>query len=252
MCPWPWQNDSQECKHLIKYDGKRIEVSGISFQGFELGKASIEPTLLQAVSHALMLLDASQFHLCEAVKGAPDEETRKKYYDVMMNDKIRGQDIIMGLAVLTLNPESKQVEDALTKMLLQNHNRALELEGEKVAIQQELTEVSSPNSIEIGENKFQAKVTEIEKSLPSRAEEFKKINTQPVKEIDHIGLFHLLNDKFNKEEIKTISFEFKIDYDDLAGDSKQAKARELILYLKRRDKLDGFYNFLIDYLTKRG
>ena len=202
---------------------KRIEVSGISFQGFELGKASIEPTLLQAVSHALMLLDASQFHLCEALKGAPDEETRKKYYDVMMNDKIRGQDIIMGLAVFTLNPESKQVEDALTKMLLQNHNRALELEGEKVAIQQELTEVSSPNSIEIGENKFQAKVNEIEKSFPSRAEEFKKINTQPVKEIDHIGLFHLLNDKFNKEEIKTISFEFKIDYDDLAGDTKQAK-----------------------------
>ena len=137
-------------------------------------------------------------------------------------------------------------------MLLQNHNRALELEGEKVAVQLELTEVSSPNSIEIGEDRFQAKVNEIEKSSPSRAEEFKNINTQPVKEIDHIGLFHLLNDKFNKEEIKTLSFEFKIDYDDLAGDTKQAKARELILYLKRRDKLDGFYNFLTDYLTKRG
>ena len=199
-----------------------------------------------------MLLDASQFHLCEAVKGAPDEETIRKYYDVMMNDKIRGQDIIMGLAVLTLNPESKQVEDALTKMLLQNHNRALELEEEKVAVHQELTEVNSPNSIEIGENRFQAKVNEIEKSLPSRTEDFKKINTQPVTEIDHIGLFHLLNDKFNKEEIKTLSFEFKIDYDDLAGDTKQAKARELILYLNRRNKLDGFYNFLIDYLTKRG
>ena len=116
----------------------------------------------------------------------------------------------------------------------------------------ELTEVNSPNSIEIGEDRFQAKVNEIEKSSPSRAEEFKNINTQPVKEIDHIGLFHLLTDKFNKEEIKTLSFEFKIDYDDLAGDTKQAKARELILYLKRRDKLDGFYNFLIDYLTKRG
>ena len=66
---------------------KGYEVSGISFQGFELGKASVEPKLLQAVSHALMLLDASQFHLCEAVKGAPDEETSKKYYDVMMNDR---------------------------------------------------------------------------------------------------------------------------------------------------------------------
>ena len=107
MCPWPWQNDSQECKHLIKYDGKRIEVSGISFQGFELGKASIEPRLLQAVSHALMLLDASQFHLCEAVKGAPDEETRRKYYDVMMNDKIRGQDIIMGFSCFDSQPRKQ-------------------------------------------------------------------------------------------------------------------------------------------------
>jgi hypothetical protein len=193
-----------------------------------------------------------QFHLCEFVKSAPDEETSKRYYDIMMNDKITEQDIIMGLAALTLNQESKQVEEILTKMLLQNHNRALELEEEKVDVKQDHTEVVTPNSIEIGEDRFQTRVIEIEKALPSRVEEFQKLKIQPIKEIDHIGLFHILNDKFNKEEIKTLSFDFKIEYEDLAGNTKLAKARELILYLKRRDKLDTFYNFLIDYLIKWG
>ena len=78
MVPWPWQRDKMECSHLIKYNGTNLEISGLSFQGVQLGKLAIEQKLLQAVSHALMIIDASQYHFCQAVKNAPDEESKKK------------------------------------------------------------------------------------------------------------------------------------------------------------------------------
>jgi effector-associated domain 7 (EAD7)-containing protein len=244
--------EKQECKHLIKYDGTKVEVSGVSFQGFQVGGVSVEQKLLQATSQALMLLDASQFHLCEAVKGAPDEESKKRYYDLMIKDRMRAQDIIMGLAALSVNPDSKQVEDALTKMLLENHARALEIEKDEVQVAKQPVAIESNSALQIGQDKFETKVEEVKKAIPSSVDELQKVKTQPKSEIDHVGLFHLLTDKFDREELKTLAFESKVvDYDDLAGETKQAKARELILYLKRRDKLNNFYDFLTDYLAKR-
>jgi hypothetical protein len=99
-----------------------------------------------------MLLDASQYHLCQAVKNAPDDET-KKYYDLMMQDKIRAQDIYMGLAAFTIKPDSEQLEETLIKLLLQNHNRALQIEQqENIQVPKEQVKADSPYTIEIGED----------------------------------------------------------------------------------------------------
>jgi len=43
---------------------------------------------------------------------------------------------------------------------------------------------------------------------------------------------------FNYEELLTLSYELEIDFDNLGGDSKAAKARELITYALRRGLLD--------------
>jgi tetratricopeptide (TPR) repeat protein len=43
---------------------------------------------------------------------------------------------------------------------------------------------------------------------------------------------------FNNEELNTLSFDLGVDYELLPGDSKEAKARELILYLERRGGVD--------------
>ena len=44
----------------------------------------------------------------------------------------------------------------------------------------------------------------------------------------------LLSELFSEGELRTFAFDLNVDYDDLAGDTKQDKARELVLYFSRR------------------
>ena len=46
-----------------------------------------------------------------------------------------------------------------------------------------------------------------------------------------------LKANFNDSELRDICFELQIDYENLAGTNKADKARELMLYLDRRDRL---------------
>lgn len=241
----------EECKHLIKYNGQTVEISGLSFQNFQLGKLQVKPELLQTVGHVLMLIDASQYHFCEAVKNAPDEESKKRYYEYMMQDKVRVQDIIMGLAAFTLNPQSQQIEGTLVKMLLQNHNRALQIEEQRIEIPQEVIDSSSPNIVDIGKNSLKEKIDEVGKS-----KEFLKSSSQTraSSKMETVGLFYLLKEKFNLSQLKTLIFEYDpdLDYDNIAGDTKDLKAMELIQDLRRKEKLSSFYDFVTSNLEKGG
>lgn len=51
------------------------------------------------------------------------------------------------------------------------------------------------------------------------------------------NLHELLDQHFNLEEIRTLCFELHVDYDNLQGEGKSAKIRELILGLSRKDRL---------------
>ncbi len=51
-------------------------------------------------------------------------------------------------------------------------------------------------------------------------------------------LHRQLVDQFNLEELGDLCFELGIDFEDLGGTSKSAKARELVLYMQRRKQLD--------------
>lgn len=50
-------------------------------------------------------------------------------------------------------------------------------------------------------------------------------------------IYRLLNQHFSLEELKTLCFDLGIDYENLSGSGKAAKARELVLYLDRRGQL---------------
>lgn len=56
--------------------------------------------------------------------------------------------------------------------------------------------------------------------------------------VDKTQLFHLLIKTYSFEEIKTIAFKLDIDHEILLGQEKQEFARELILYLDRKGKLE--------------
>jgi hypothetical protein len=47
----------------------------------------------------------------------------------------------------------------------------------------------------------------------------------------------ILVDHFSREELRTLCFEFDVDYADLQGEGKPAKAIELIRYLERRGRI---------------
>jgi hypothetical protein len=56
--------------------------------------------------------------------------------------------------------------------------------------------------------------------------------------IDPTQLLQTLVEQFDLEELRTLCFDLGIDFDNLRGESKAGKARELVLYTKRRQQLD--------------
>ena len=51
------------------------------------------------------------------------------------------------------------------------------------------------------------------------------------------ALFEYLCKSCNLEELRTLCFNLNVDYDSLPGEGKEAKARELVLYMQRRGEL---------------
>ncbi len=51
-------------------------------------------------------------------------------------------------------------------------------------------------------------------------------------------LRRLLSKRFNQEEMQNLCQDLRVDYDDLPGEGKIAKIRELIAHLERRNRLD--------------
>jgi hypothetical protein len=52
-----------------------------------------------------------------------------------------------------------------------------------------------------------------------------------------VRLRQILDKSFNRDELRTLSFDLSVDYDNLPGEGKVSKARELISYLERRDRI---------------
>ncbi len=50
-------------------------------------------------------------------------------------------------------------------------------------------------------------------------------------------LWRTLETRFNREELRSLCFDLNLDYDSLAGEGKRAKARELVDFFVRRDRL---------------
>lgn len=59
---------------------------------------------------------------------------------------------------------------------------------------------------------------------------------QPAADVDAVALLARLQ-PLSLEEVRTLVFELGIDYDELAGETKTGKLRELLLYVQRQDQL---------------
>lgn len=62
-----------------------------------------------------------------------------------------------------------------------------------------------------------------------------------------MGLYQVLSDYFNQGELADLAFEMNIDFEEIGGENKSGKARELIGYCQRRGRLEE----LIDRVQSR-
>ena len=106
-------SDDYKCEHLIKYDGRSIAIEGVIYGNIQVGKVGIERKLVQAASHALMLLDASQYSLCTSIKNINNKEERDSLTKLMIEDKVRSEKIIQTLAGYLLTPRASNYKTLL-------------------------------------------------------------------------------------------------------------------------------------------
>ena len=102
-------NEGITCQRLVKYQNNSIEFSGVNISNITIGKFGIEPKLVQAASHALMLLDAYQYDVCLSVSNIEDRNERQKYVKKITDAKIRAEGIIHALAAMSISPNSPEL-----------------------------------------------------------------------------------------------------------------------------------------------
>jgi regulation of enolase protein 1 (concanavalin A-like superfamily) len=59
----------------------------------------------------------------------------------------------------------------------------------------------------------------------------------PTKQKYLVELYHKLDKHFDQSELRGLAFQLNIDFDNLPGESKMDKARELVQYLERRNRI---------------
>lgn len=67
---------------------------------------------------------------------------------------------------------------------------------------------------------------------------------QPAVALDKATLLDRLRERLDLEGVRTLAFEAGIDYDELAGETKTAKLREMLLYVERQEQLPRLVELL--------
>lgn len=62
--------------------------------------------------------------------------------------------------------------------------------------------------------------------------------------LDEVALRQILTQRFSFEELHTLCADLRVSFDDLKGEGQEAKARELIAYLERRERLGELVSYI--------
>jgi hypothetical protein len=124
-----------ECYRTVKnYDGKNIKIVGINLGELQIGKIGINPQIIYNATQTLLLLDASQYDLCNTIKNIKDEKKRDEYVIKMADDKLAAQKIyraLMSLMTLSENQDEstkKEIVKTIISSTLSSEQRIKELE----------------------------------------------------------------------------------------------------------------------------
>lgn len=93
------------------------------------------------------------------------------------------------------------------------------------------------NNLQIGTNTGSVTFSGGGPSDPSQPIDLGQVARSPEEHARLIRLHRILSQSFNESELKDLSFFLDIDYEELGGETKKDKSRQLIFYYQRRDKL---------------
>ncbi len=132
--------NDMECYRTVKsYDKKNIEIAGINLGDLNIGKIGINPQIIHNATQTLLLLDASQYDLCNTIKNIKDERKRDEYIIKMADDKLAAQKIyraLMSLMTLSENQDEstkKEIVKAIVSSTLSSEQRIKELESSNIS-----------------------------------------------------------------------------------------------------------------------
>lgn len=216
------------CERFIKYNGIKIDLSGLGLDILKIGELGIETTLLQAASQSLMILDFSHFTLCNAVKNAPDEETRRKSYNLMLADISRSNAVCEAIASLSLDPKSVELQKALKEILasriIRNQNRVVAIEKQTKSEEFKTTGINEKESIDVGSSSLEAKLAPIASSIPPprEAQPVSGFNETMYQKIEgfHTNLMYQRNQYEEEEGIITLYNSIKSELPTIYRDKK--------------------------------
>ena len=63
---------------------------------------------------------------------------------------------------------------------------------------------------------------------------------------DVADLYQILIQRFNLAELQDLCFDLGVDFEDLGGSGRKAKARELVQYMQRRGRLDALHQAILE------
>ena len=89
-------------------------------------------------------------------------------------------------------------------------------------------QVGAINGGEVNLRPFGSAPTKDDPALPLPAAEREEL----------LALRQALTDRFGEEELRDLAFDLAVEYDDLPGSARKDKARELVTFCRRHDRLD--------------
>ena len=111
-----------ECRHLINFQsrtgGGKVKVEGIEFE------VNLDTKLIRGATHALILYDAYQYHLCISIRNLTEENQRNKYTQQLIDLQLKMKYIIERL----MDPPSEVTQNDLSDFIISNRDEVLKIE----------------------------------------------------------------------------------------------------------------------------
>jgi hypothetical protein len=111
------------CKHIVNYDGRSLDLSGLALTGseklkFELGQLKIKRELVQTASEIVQILDAAQYSNCIKIEQTPkDSPERMKLIFQSMESERQLVQFALLTKLLIAQPNSEQLQKGFVDWL---------------------------------------------------------------------------------------------------------------------------------------